>query len=150
MAKSHRDRTRRAKPQTFASTPQVLRSVPTPLPIHKYQEALDYYDRRTFRPDRTTRAPSSGPQFAARIVSTAITVRRRQRRFHGIIASYTDPLYHPKRYLRQRLGFSIPRRLEVCIRRKVRKEVIFAKRKAGKGGQRKPIRNFWSAISCKR
>lgn len=45
--------------------------------------------------------------------------------------------------------FAAPERVVICSRRSTRKEVLFAMRKAGKTGQRKPKRNYWSSISCK-
>lgn len=47
------------------------------------------------------------------------------------------------------LRFAIPQKVALCIRRKRRKEVIFATNKAGAGVKRKnPRRNFWSEIKC--
>lgn len=107
-------------------------------------------DRRLFRPDESTRPPTTHSSLASRVVLKIITVRQKRRQFHAKIDKYTNPFHYPKTYLRTRLGFSVSRRVETCIRRKIRKEVIFAKRKNGKGGQRKPRRNFWSAIACSR
>lgn len=105
-------------------------------------------DRRYFRPDESTRPPTTHSPLAARITLQVIKVRQRRRAFHAKLDKYTNPFHYPKTYLRTRLGFSVPRRIEACIRRGVRKEVLHAKRKTGKSGQRKPHRNFWSAISC--
>lgn len=43
------------------------------------------------------------------------------------------------------LGFLRPERVMACVRRKVRKEVMIAKRRKGRGGGR---RNWRSAIKC--
>lgn len=43
-----------------------------------------------------------------------------------------------------------PRDAVVCVRRKIRKEVIFATGKAGRGGQRRPRRNENSDVVCRR
>lgn len=115
----------------------------------QYREALGL-DRRLYRPDKSTRPPTHRSPLAARVTLQVIKVRQRRRQFHAKLDKYTNPFHKPKTYLRTRLGFSLPRRIEACIRRSVRKEVIHAKRHAGKGGQKKPIRNFWSAISCRK
>jgi hypothetical protein len=47
-------------------------------------------------------------------------------------------------------AFRVPEEVAVCVRRKIRKEVLHAIRKAGKVGQRRPKRNFTSQISCRR
>lgn len=115
----------------------------------QFKEVL-YHDRRFYKPDKTTRPPTHNQPLVARVALQIVKVRQRRRVFHAKIASYTDPTYKIKSHLRKRLGFSVSRRMEACIRRWTRKEVLFAKRKTGKAGQKKPVRNFWSALSCQR
>lgn len=47
------------------------------------------------------------------------------------------------------VGFDRPRRVLVCVRRKQRREVIFAKNKHGKSGQKKPKFNRFSKVRCR-
>lgn len=53
-------------------------------------------------------------------------------------------------HLSRRVGFQHPWQVMICIRRKQRKEVMFAIGRAGRGGgfQKKPRRNFWSEVRC--
>lgn len=44
--------------------------------------------------------------------------------------------------------FEDARRVAICVRRRRRREVMFAIKKAGKIGQRPPRRNFYSEVSC--
>lgn len=46
------------------------------------------------------------------------------------------------------IAFSAPADTLVCVRRQQRREVLFAKNKTGKRGQRRPRRNQWSNIKC--
>lgn len=46
------------------------------------------------------------------------------------------------------LSFSVPREVALCVRRKERREVIFAKRKGGKGARSRRRRNRWSDVRC--
>lgn len=46
------------------------------------------------------------------------------------------------------LAFSAPAETLVCVRRRRRKEVLFAKRKTGRAGQKKPRRSKWSSYQC--
>lgn len=78
-------------------------------------------DRRAFRPDKTINPPASIRRGATRIRTG----------------------YHPRS-----LNFHTPNLIALCVRRKVRKEVLHALRKAGKGGQKKRKLNFWSRIGC--
>lgn len=56
----------------------------------------------------------------------------------------------PRLYPGPGLRFAIPEKTLICLRRKKRKEVLFAKRKTGRRGQRKPRFNWYSRISCSR
>lgn len=105
------------------------------------------YDRRRWRPDESTRPPSFKNN-AVRVVDTIIKIKNIPRRLHGKRNRF-NPFYQARSAIRTRLGFSVSRRLEMCIRRSARKEVMHAKKHAGKAGQRRPSRNFWSAISCR-
>lgn len=49
-----------------------------------------------------------------------------------------------------KLAFNSPSSVLVCVRRKSRREVLFAKGKGGRRGQRRPKRNIWSSIKCRR
>ena len=51
--------------------------------------------------------------------------------------------------LSARVGFAVPKRVAVCVRRQQRKEVIHALGKQGGGGSRRRRRNSWSDIDCK-
>jgi len=46
------------------------------------------------------------------------------------------------------IAFHAPEKVVICVRRKRRKEVIFALNKAGKGGQRRPRRTHNSGVQC--
>lgn len=56
----------------------------------------------------------------------------------------------PGRQAKQRvqMAFTAPRETIVCIRRSTRKEVLFAKKKTGKRGQRKARWSAWSRYKC--
>lgn len=45
-------------------------------------------------------------------------------------------------------GFRVPNAVNVCIRRKQRKEVLFALRKTGRGAGAPRRRNRWSDVRC--
>lgn len=49
--------------------------------------------------------------------------------------------------LKQVVRFAVPKKIKLCVRRKVRKEVILASGKGG-GNHRKPRRNEYSSIRC--
>lgn len=44
--------------------------------------------------------------------------------------------------------FAVPEKVTVCVRRKQRREVLFAKRKTGKGAKARRRRNYYTAIHC--
>lgn len=47
------------------------------------------------------------------------------------------------------VAFRTPAKVAICIRRNIRKEVLFAIGKGGKVGQKRPRRNAYSSISCR-
>lgn len=51
--------------------------------------------------------------------------------------------------LRRGVRFAVPEDVLVCVRRKTRREVIFA-RTGGGGGMRRGRRGRWSDVSCRR
>jgi len=53
-----------------------------------------------------------------------------------------------KRSLSPFVGFQAPERVLVCVRRKRRREVMFAKGGAGRRRMRRPRRNYWSDVRC--
>lgn len=46
------------------------------------------------------------------------------------------------------MAFNAPSETLVCVRRSRRRQVLFARKKTGKAGQRKPRRNQWSSYKC--
>lgn len=129
MARRSRNRQRRDVP-TIANP--ILSRLPLPQwyprPISNLRVIED---RRTFHPDFVPRTFSRSP--------AKIQVRNAPR--NQKIQTPPTPRPH--------YSFNAPDRVLVCVRRQRRKEVLFAKRHAGKSGQRKPRFNQFSNISCK-
>lgn len=84
---------------------------------------LSMPDRRSWRPDASTAAPAAYQRSDARLKATA----------------WSSPFSQ---------AFVNPSRVGICIRRKVRREVLFALRKHGKGARSPRRRNFWSEVVC--
>jgi len=87
-------------------------------------------DRRLFHPDAELRAPRSFFTKPRLVIPPAKRPMR-----NG--AQFTSP----------KIGFEVPHRVAICVRRKTRKEVIIAKRFARNGGGAKR-RNIWSEVKC--
>lgn len=90
--------------------------------------ALAVEDRRTYHPDvyrpvRSTRVP----------------------RHRLIVPARAQKAARPARLFS--VGFRNPSELLVCVRRKVRREVLLAKGRGG-GGHRRPRRNAYSDVRC--
>lgn len=100
-------------------------------------EVLAYSDRRRYQPDESIRAPGAVVRSAARI---RVAVHRAPTfgfRSSAVVSPYVK--------------FNIPRAIGLCARRRIRKEVIHALGKHGRGGRggAKPRkRNFWSSVKC--
>lgn len=105
-------------------------------------------DRRTFHPDQRNRPAKT---ISGR--TAPITVGNRPRKKPETPGARLARLrFGPKVHSQTKghLTFAVPSETIVCLRRKRRKEVIFAKNKAGKGS-RKPnrTRSWLSKISCR-
>lgn len=98
-------------------------------------------DRRLFHPE-PFRAPvlftTTRP---ARIVAARNTNHGRKFR--------TDNVSRAKLLSPAGVVFDEPRSVTVCVRRKARREVLFAKRKTGRGARSPKTRNFWSNVKCR-
>lgn len=126
--RSNNSRTRDA--YRIAKTP--LRSYP-----QRPQLPSDFtrvQDTRLFHPKKVFQYAENAPLFLTRPKSRVVA-RRVQ-------------VYSPSRSPITRLHFSNPARVLVCIRRKIRKQVLHAFRKTGKGGQKRPLRTRYRDISC--
>lgn len=106
------------QPQTFNNLFQSL------LPAPVVDPAIE--DRRRYHPLKEYAPPQATRRYAAGLV------------LRGAHALQT----------KAPIGFRAPNQVMICVRRKQRKEIMHAKRHAGKGGMRKPKRNIWSDIKC--
>lgn len=98
--------------------------------LDSYLRVLE--DRRYYDPlPDVLRVPRAFPQEAARIRAKSSPVK-------GV---RNDTLSH-------RVGFAVPDRVAMCVRRKQRREVIHALGKSGSGGSRRRRRNAWSDVDC--
>lgn len=117
-----------------------------------------FEDRRTWHPDGPRRPARSfnkwnhrltakslsrsmvGPYGATNAIRVGTIARGFTRRARPKTATFN----------RSSVAFQTPSKVLICVRRKQRKEVLFAKRKTGRGGQRRPRFNYYSSISCRR
>lgn len=115
-----------------------------PFPVFT-DDLLPVEDRRSFHFDKPYQPPLMDDARPARVVlqdrpKNRNRVKPGAYRFGAKVRSQTKAIQ----------TFAEPERVVVCIRRQRRKEVLFAKRKAGRGGMRPPRRTWLSNISCRR
>lgn len=107
-------------------SPRVFRSLP-PL----YSPSLTAFeDRRTFHPAGPLRPAFSFDRGARRLVAKATSL-------HGGLSA--------------RVGFAVPKKVAVCVRRKQRKEVLHATNFFGRGAggvSKRRSRNRFSDVDC--
>lgn len=91
-------------------------------------------DRRFYHPAGPVR-----PAFSFRVADRRIVVKQ---------SSRSAPLRNDT-YADWRVGFDVPKRVAICVRRKQRKEVVHALKLSGKGARaRRHKRNYWSGVDC--
>jgi len=100
--------------------PPVIISLPrAPLSVSSLSPVLQLEDRRRFQFDGSVRAPAAVRRSDTRLVDRGT-----------------------------RVTFAVPDRVAMCVRRKVRKEVLHALNVAGRTGIKKRRTNFWSKVGC--
>lgn len=115
------------KKNSALPSPIIHPSPPKPLKL--------FEDRRTFHPDGKNRPLTA-------VNARPRTVIRAERSSEAISRPHAAPKLSP------RLSVEPASKIAVCIRRKTRREVIFALNKTGKGARSKRTRNQWSNTSC--
>lgn len=135
---------------TSANANQRLPLRPSPYTLSPYdasrQLSFDFTralreleDRRSWHPLGEDR-PAETVRRSQRGFTVSSTPRATQQRRPG----RRQKFYHP-----MAVAFVAPRETLICVRRQRRKEVLHAKKKTGRGGQRKPRFNQWSKVRCK-
>lgn len=116
-----RGRSRRQRDASVIASRRLLRSVVEPLP-----SLLPLEDRRSFYPER---------------VRPAL----------GLFSWSADPVVADRKSdmsLPFRLAFREPKRVWICVRRKMRREALFALRRTGKGSRSRRRRRDFSDMRC--
>lgn len=114
------------------------------IPPHSFLRDLE--DRRTWNPEGF-KAPArslTSSRHRLKLVDKNVNVQNQKNR---------DRFANLRKFPSQTkaiVAFEAPRSLAVCVRRSMRREVLHALKKAGKTGQKRPKRNWMSAISCRR
>lgn len=122
----------------------LARALQTPRPSSVFGPGVgrldEVEDGRVWHPDPDHGALTLGGNVARVIVHSRPIVAR------------ANTLFSPRAYP---VGFQVPvgvrfespLKVITCVRRKIRREIMFAKRRAG-GGNRKPRRTWRSDVSC--
>lgn len=111
----------------------LLRRYPSPTSV------LTLDDRRTFHPDGFFRPAVSSVRGDRSVV---------ERQFGPqFIGHRINNNTKPSRSF-YAFGFKVPERVAVCVRRKSRREVLFAKRHTGRGARSRKRFNYWSDVRC--
>lgn len=101
-----------------------------------------FEDRRQFHPEGDYAPARSFNKSRHRlVVRPARAVAKASRSFKS------PELFTPK-FVTSSVYFDAPKRVLVCVRRKIRKQVMFALKKAGRAGQRRQRRNEFSDVYC--
>lgn len=107
---------------------------------------LSMEDRRSWHPDGPNRPTLMS--WASDVVSDRTSTFVRNTLYDVSGRRYVD---RARNYGRAALAFRDPNRVAICIRRKIRKEVLFAlspHRRIGRGAGKHRRRNWASAIRC--
>lgn len=132
--RGRRDTTVIAKPTIIYSPPRL----PAPQLVMRPSSRLRVIeDRRTYHPLTYRPIPRTFQRNPIKIVYSDDRSKKNSQKVQS------------SRYPSAYLKVNAPDRVLLCVRRKMRKEVLHALKKTGKGvSQRKPRRNQWSDVHC--
>jgi len=150
MAKN-RNKTKNSTRDAPSIANQRLRSESIPNYTHSFADDLqikaktgavdlrEFEDRRTFNP-----SPQRSPATLTSSYTLVVPQKKiaRSARTRNVMLRKIEP--------RAFVGFDKPNDVLVCVRRKKREEVLFAKQKTGRSGQKKPKFNLSSKFACRR
>lgn len=136
MARSRRSNRARANTSPIATRSVRARNTrPLGLPSRVAYKGYDATvgrvvldDRRMWHPERVFR-----PAFSLKRAATQLVLKK--------------PTAHQKPRLTEGLAFKDPRKVLICVRRRIRKNIMHAIGAAG-GKVKKPRRNYWSDVTC--
>lgn len=141
---SSRDALLRFEQQLFSPAPTLSFN---PRSEFSDSDVLDLDDRRRFHPEGDNRSVGSIPRSSRQLVSGAPSRgpgnhSRRVKTFSPSAEVFSEPP--------SSVEYDKPEDVTPCVRRKQRREVIFAENKAGRGGQKKPRWTKDSKVACRR
>lgn len=114
----------------------LSRPTVTPSSVH----LIEVQDRRTYHPEAAARPPLSTSGTRTRLKAVSPLPKPKTQK------AYRAPVL---RTVPHQIGFRAPESVLVCVRRKIRKEVLHALRKTGFGKRhRRPRRTRHSNIRC--
>lgn len=136
---------KRNKQRRDPTSPISNRRLPFAVTTHQkfgFTNLRTFEDRRTFHPEGPIRPALRFSGVPARLrLRRSLTRRSRpQKNFSGLRPESGRSL----------VAFRDPDRVLICVRRKMRREVLFAKRKTGRGGQKPPKYSWFSKVTCRR
>lgn len=102
-------------------------------------------DRRTYHPEGPFRPARGFFSPRSRLVASPYPKPRPMPRNKDRFGRLRDSWKSVPAYV----AFEVPRQVAICVRRKIRREVMHAFKKAGKRGQKRKRLNWYSKVRCK-
>lgn len=139
---------RRDPPAIASARPEFLPAALFSVSPRSGRYLLEIEDRRTFHPERYRNAAGLRNQrHRLRSVLIAMGAKRPRQSPRSGLRLMPGPGVRAS----ARVAFRGPQSVVVCVRRRQRREVLWALRRAGRGApRRRPRRNAFSSILCRR
>lgn len=132
------------KERAWQYTPLSIRRAIYQKQAQKRHDLRQYEDRREFHPQGKQRPARSFNSFHHRLRVAGIPIVEVARPA-GYQQNFITDNFEALPY---KVGFVQPKRVLICVRRKIRREVMHALKFAGGTGQKKPKYNHYSSVSC--
>lgn len=132
MARRRRSRSSHQRDDNSVASRRLHDDIYNPVPSRHF--VLSLADRRFFSPVDEVMSPV---RLQRRVVVDQANVNKRHKDYEKKLQAYWGKMY-----------FNAPQAVTVCVRRKERRETLFALRKTGKGARSRKRRNSWSDVRC--
>lgn len=135
---------RKSRQKTIVRTSGVQLSTPRqslrwPGPSKTKTTYLDVEDRRRYSPVQVSPKTISGNFARLREKFPSVKIKTGLQKPYEVSSLYGVPY---------KFAFRQPLSVLICVRRRARREVLFAQNRAGRNGQRKRVLNQFSEVHC--
>lgn len=142
---------RRDAPAIASARPEFLPAALFSVSPRSSRYLAEIEDRRFFYPGVQPAAGLRNSRHRLRLALSRNAMGAKRPTYAAKRSAYVPDLRQPARAVRSLVGFRAPQSILICIRRRMRREALFGLGKVrGPASRKRPRRNWYSSVSCRR